>query len=156
MQTDILALPNPGRYGFTCKVWLAAELDRVLGDRYFVWFSTELDPIDNGDSSNPLELYRMLDRAVKRKDWNHPKVKNLRAKLLVAIDQEIAPRDSQLAIRLIRDIESSTIEMFRPQLWRIDLSKVAPERWDTKDRQEGWNEQLVKDLARDEFEVIVD
>ena len=111
-------------FGFACKVWMAVELERVLGDRYYTWFSRELNPINNGDSSNPIELYRMLDRAVKTKDWNHPKVKDLRAKLLVVIDQEISPKDVQLARKLIDEIEQSGIDMFRPQLWRIDLAKV--------------------------------
>ncbi len=75
---------------------------------------------------------------------------------MVAIDHEISPRDSELAQGLIWAIESSPIEMFRPQLWRINLSKVTPDRWDITDRQDGWDEQLVKDLTRDEFEVMVE
>jgi hypothetical protein len=143
-------------FGFACKVWMAVELERVLGDRYYTWFSRELNPINNGDSSNPIELYRMLDRAVKTKDWNHPKVKDLRAKLLVVIDQEISPKDVQLARKLIDEIEQSGIDMFRPQLWRIDLAKVPESRWDTTERQDAWDEQLVKDLTQGEFEVIVE
>jgi hypothetical protein len=32
---------------------------------YYVWFSLELNPIRNGDSSNPLLLYWKIDTAVK-------------------------------------------------------------------------------------------
>jgi hypothetical protein len=46
--------------------------------------------------------------------------------------------------------------MFRPQLWRIDLAKVPESRWDTTERQDAWDEQLVKDLTQGEFEVIVE
>jgi hypothetical protein len=32
---------------------------------YYVWFSLELNPIRNGDSSNPLLFYWKIDTAVK-------------------------------------------------------------------------------------------
>jgi hypothetical protein len=75
---------------------------------------------------------------------------------LVVIDQEISPKDVQLARKLIDEIEQSGIDMFRPQLWRIDLAKVPESRWDTTERQDAWDEQLVKDLTQGEFEVIVE
>jgi hypothetical protein len=77
------AIPTRQYYGYTCKIWLAYQLEKEhLGENYYVWFAKELNPIENGDSSNPLELYAMMDRAVKKRDLNHPKLKDLKAGLL--------------------------------------------------------------------------
>jgi hypothetical protein len=64
-HTSLLeSLPIQGRHGFACKVWVAAQLEKqYLGGVYYVWFAKELNPIGNGDSSNPLLLYADIDRA---------------------------------------------------------------------------------------------
>jgi hypothetical protein len=157
MQQKCLDLPALSHaHGFSCQVWLAYQLQRLLGDRYHVWFATELNPMDNGPSSNPLKLYWMLDEAVKTNDWNNAKIKDLEANLLVVIDQRIGTCDRACAQRLIEEIAAAPIEMFRPQLWRLDLSKVDPTRWDKSEARDNWDEQLVRDLTVDEFEVIVE
>ena len=72
--------PVPAPLDFACKTWMSYQIEsNHLGHNYYVWFSQELNPIANGDASNPLELYRMIDRAVKQTDVNHPKLKDLKA-----------------------------------------------------------------------------
>jgi len=70
-------LPSPvptSQFGFTSKAWIAYQLEEIhLGGIHYVWFSTELNPIANGESSNPLQLYSDIDIAVKKKDVNHSK-----------------------------------------------------------------------------------
>jgi hypothetical protein len=145
------------RFGFACKSWISYQLEaQHLGGTYFVWFSGQLNPIANGDSSNPLELYQAMDRAVKKNDVNHPKLKDLKANLLSAISRLVAPRDPSLARLLKRDIIRAPVEMYRPQLWRLDLDKIALGRWKTLGATPSWDEQFVEDLRDGEFEVIVE
>lgn len=143
--------------GFTCKVWIAYQLEaNHFGGFHYVWFSRELNPIANGDSSNPLELYREIDRAVKKNDVNHPKLKDLKANLLLAVSRRIAPRDAAHARELKRTIRRAPAEMFRPQLWKIDLRRVDGARWNTTGANPLWDEQSVSDLQREEFEILVE
>jgi len=102
-------------YGFTCKIWIAYQIEKYyLGGVYYVWFARELNPIENGDSSNPLQLYEGVDRAVKKRDINHSKLKDFRASLLTLVDTRITPKST--ARRLRREILRAPIEMFRPQI----------------------------------------
>src|SRR6202011_937454 len=111
---------------------------------------SELNPLANGPSSNPLSLYETLDTAVKKKDVNHPKLKDLRANLLWLIHRSIS--DRTLGRQLKRQIRTAPIEMFHPQLWRIDLSKIAASRIHTDKSMPGWDEQYIEDLTGIEFE----
>jgi hypothetical protein len=153
-------LPSPApasQFGFTCKAWIAYQLDAVhLGGIYYAWFSTELNPIANGDSSIPLQIYRDIDTAVKKKDVNHSKLETLRANLLLTVSRFIAPGNRGLARTLRREIRKAPVEMFRPQLWRIDLGKVDASRWKKDGAHPGWDEQFVTDLKATEFEILVD
>jgi hypothetical protein len=153
-----LSLPTPPpNLGFTCRVWIASQLEILhLGGYHYVWFSKDLNPIANGDSSNPLELYREIDRAVKRNDVNHPKLKDLKANLLLAVTYLIAPSDAARARELKRSIRRASIDMFRPQLWKLDLSRINATRWNKTGANLSWDEQYVTDLKGGEFEVIVD
>ena len=108
--------------------WPFSYRDSLATDH--VWFATELNPLANGPSSNPLKLYWMLDEAVKTNDWNNAKIKDLAANLLVVIDQTIGTCDKARVQKLIDQIAAAPIEMFRPQLWRPDLTKVHSTRWD--------------------------
>jgi hypothetical protein len=149
--------PAPIRYGYATKIRLASELDRLLlGGHYYVWFSLELNPVQNGESSNPLLLYRQIDTAVKKNDVNHSRIKDLRMSLVDAIVRLVKPGNRGLAKSLIAQVLGAPVEMFRPQLWRLNISSIAPARWDTTGATNGWDEHLVKDLAPEEFEVIVE
>jgi len=127
-----------------------------LGGKYFVWFSKELNPIANGNSSNPLELYLEIDRAVKKSDVNHAKLKDLKANLLWVVNTFIAPSDSKRARLLTAQILRAQVEMYRPQIWKLDLSKVQSTRWNKTGANPAWDEQFVTDLRNGEFEIIVD
>ncbi len=153
-----LSLPTPPTdLAFACKVWIAYQLEKLhLDGTYYVWFSRELNPLANGDSSNPLEIYQEIDRAVKKNDLNHPKLKDLKANLLLAVNYWIEPGDLALARELKRTIRRAPIDMFRPQLWKLDLSKIDAKRWDTKGANPMWDEQFVADLKDGEFSIIVD
>jgi hypothetical protein len=153
-------LPKPqpsGRHGYACKVWISSTLEqRHLGGCFYVWFARELNPIRNGDSSNPLWLYLTIDRAVKSGDANHPKIKDLRRILLGVVNRLIARQEPRVAIALRREIRRAPIEMYRPQLWKIDLSRIAPGRIRTNGGNPAWDEQHIDDLEPGEFEVIVE
>jgi len=149
--------PAPARYGYATKIRLASELDRLLlAGRYYVWFSLELNPVRNGESSNPLVLYRQIDTAVKKNDVNHPKIKDLRVSLVDVIVRLVRPGNRGLAESLIAQILGAPVEMFRPQLWRLKVASIATDRWDAAGGTEGWDEHLIKDLAPEEFEIIVE
>ncbi len=154
------SIPSPvfsKRYGFSCKIWIAHQIEAQYFDGdYYVWFAGQLNPIGNGESSNPLMLYSTIDRAVKKDDVNHPKLKDLKANLLLAVSRKIGPKDRSLARRLRRDILRAPLGMYRPQLWKLDLSRVDVSRWKTTGAMPTWDEQFVTDLKEGEFEVIVE
>jgi hypothetical protein len=150
------ALPSRESYGYSCKIWLAYQLEKqYLGGTYYVWFTRELNPIENGDSSNPLEMYGAMDRAVKRQDENHPKVKDFRAGLITLVNRMVGRHNPAVARVLRRAILRAAIELFRPQLWRIDLERIAASRIRTDKSRAGWDEQYIPDLTEQEFEIIV-
>lgn len=153
-----LPLPSPtSQFGFACKTWIAARLEEThLGGAFYTWFSTELNPIGNGESSIPLQIYRDIDTAVKKKDGNHPKIELTKLKLLDAVSRLIGPKDAKLARTLRREIRTAPVEMFRPQIWRIDLRAVEVSRWKKDKSNPGWDEQYLTDLEASEFEVIVE
>ena len=155
-MTELSPFQSTGQFGYGCKTWIAREIEEThFGGSYHVWFCHQLNPLPpTGLSSNPLEIYRGIDYAVKTDDFDHPKIKDLRASLRVAVHQSIAPRDRLLARRLKRIIRRSIIETFRPQLWRIDLSRIAVGR--ARAGRFGWDERLIRDLPQGEFSVIVE
>jgi len=148
-------------YGYTCKIWMACELEKnFLGGKYYTWFARELNPVGdgshspNGESSNPALLYLALDTAVKRRDVNHSKIKDLRAGLLRVINRYV--RDRNLAETLRKEIRRAPLEMFHPQLWRLDLRKIDAARIKVDRSTTGWDEQYIADLVDGEFEVIAE
>jgi len=98
----------------------------------------------------------MIDKAVKMDDGNHPRLKDLKANLLLVVNRLIRPKDHDLARLLRRDILRAPLTMYRPQLWRLDLSRVHIGRWRTNGAKPTWDEQYVEDLQAGEFDVIVE
>ena len=144
------------RYGYGCKIWIAREIEEnYFGGMYYVWFSQHLNPLPpTARSSNPLELYSVIDQAVKIGDVAEPKIKDLRANIRVAINLLVAPGNAPLARALRRAVQRAPLDMFRPQLWRLDLSKLAPNR--VQPGKLNWDEWLIQDVRPGEFEVIVE
>lgn len=141
--------------GFTCKIHVAAVLEReFLGGKYFVWFAHSLNPPQNGQSSNPLDIYIGLDQAIRKRDENNPKLKEFRTKLLAVIAREL-PKDDPQRRRLMREIRLAPIEMFRPQIWRLDLTQIELTRIKVDQSMPDWDEQYIADLREGEFEIIV-
>jgi hypothetical protein len=95
-----------------------------------------------------------LDTAVKRRDVNHSKIKDLRARLLRAISRYVPDRN--LAETLRKEIRKAPLEMFHPQLWRLDLRKIDATRVKVDQSTPGWDEQYISDLADGEFDVIAE
>jgi hypothetical protein len=95
-----------------------------------------------------------MDDAVKTGDTNHSKLKDYRANLLEAVNR--ADMKQELARALRHEILAAPISVFRPQIWRIDLSKILASRVQTDRSQEGWDEQYISDLTDSEFEIIVE
>jgi hypothetical protein len=96
-------------------VWIAYQLEKhYLGGIYYVWFAKDLNPLHNGDSSNPLIIYADFDRAVKKRDINHPKLKDFKARLLDVVARLVKPKDPHGARALRREILAAPIEAYRP------------------------------------------
>lgn len=153
-MTQLSQFQPSGQFGYGCKVWVARELaQKYFGGTYYTWFSRQLNPPGpTGLSSNPLDLYRQIDEAVKRGDRNHTKIMNLRAKLEELVNRLIGEKDPSLARELRNSLRN--LGMFRPQLWRMDLSGVAESR--VQPGEPGWDEGLIPDVREGEFQVIVE
>jgi hypothetical protein len=152
------APPPHLRFGFGCKIWLAYQLESLYFGVYYTWFARELNPNGNWDSSNPLWIYQTVDRAVKKGDLNHPKLKDCRARLLFVVNEHIAKErnDPHLARLLRREILNAPIELFRPQIWRIDLARIPISRIKLDRSTPGQDEQYINDLMNTEFEIVVE
>ena len=88
--------------------------------------SKEMNPIGNGESANPLIIYRWFDEAIKRNDHNHPKILHHRTMLQWVIDRGMRESiiDELLASRLAKAVANAPITLFRPEIWRLDLSVI--------------------------------
>jgi len=109
--------------------------------------------MDNGDDSNPLFIYMWLDRAVRQGGVNNPKIKDVRANLMRAAFKELRAggREKELE-ETINRISQASIEMFTPQMWKIDLKAVAGKY---SQGHQYPDEYELKGLKPSEFEVIV-
>jgi hypothetical protein len=72
------------------------------------------------------------------------------------VDEFIAPADLSLARSLRDQILLAPVEAFKPQIWKIDLSKVANARWNTSGANPAWDEQFVTDLNDSEYAIVID
>ena len=118
--------PSPDKdAGYTCQTYFSHYLAKNwFKDEYFVYFSKEMNPIGNGESANPLIIYRWFDEAIKRNDHNHPKILHHRTMLQWVIDRGMREGiiDELLASRLAKAVANVPITLFRPEIWRLDLS----------------------------------
>lgn len=107
----------------------------------------------NGDDSNPIWTYLILDRAVEQGGVNNAKVRDVRANLMRAADKELAAsgRSSEIPA-VLAAIASVPLASLTPQLWRIDLSKVSGRY--TSGHQYP-DEFSISDLKPSEFEIVV-
>lgn len=118
--------PETSRYGFGTKTHLAKWVDaqistRLFGEpRYFHWISSSFNPINNPESSNPLEIFDDLSRAADNVGSGDEleRLENIRAQLLHSTTLYLES-DQELEIHLKRVIAGASLNLFRPEIWRI-------------------------------------
>ncbi len=171
--------PAPDDCGYSCNAWLAVEVaGQVFPNSRKVWFSMAFNPIANVDSSNPAEIYLVLSRAVQRGDVGSRIIRDRRSQLIRLVRQ--LRKTGQLSVQDARDyrreIAGASVSAFRPEVWRLDLAKIALRKYGMVDitrlktecqnnaRQEialnppqslQPDEYLIFDLRNDEFETII-
>jgi hypothetical protein len=146
---------SPKQWGYSCQTLLARSTNDLLyGDKYYCWFSKHLNATENGDDSNPIWLYLLIDRAAKQRAVHNAKIRDCRLNLMAAAAKELG-RQGRSAERAatVASIRTAPIEMFAPQLWRIDLTAVHG-RYSSGHQYP--DEFLITDLRAAEFEVIVE
>jgi hypothetical protein len=174
-------MPNPpDYYGYSCNVWLAKQLTQQLfpPDTKHVWFSTHFNPAQNVPSSNPAEIYISASRAVQEGDIGSRIIRDYRLQLIRLVEQLGVA--NQLTYQQVDDyrtlITNEGIASFRPEVWRLDLQKIATRQYGTADiprlkrdcRMLANNqvakvvlqvlqpdEYLIEDLKDDEYEEII-
>jgi hypothetical protein len=132
-------------------VWCSAEWDSQSLDRYA---PNALVP----PSSNPVDIYRMLRRDVDRKDRHSAKITEQKASFALLAKswldaQELSQSDFD---DLLFMIQNSEMEHWRPLIYVIPRATVA-DRLVTVPlaRRAGLgDEYIIKDLKRDEFEIM--
>jgi hypothetical protein len=110
-------------YGYSCQCWLKTQIDRLCYSPPWIWFSTAFGAWTNVDSSNPCWLYLDLSRAVYQKDVGNRLIRDLRAQMLRSVDNSsLSPGDKH---NLRTRVTTAAIDEFRPEVWRLDLNKIA-------------------------------
>ena len=156
MGLGLDAFRPSGVYGYTCKVWLARKIEEEFsGSRYFVWFARRLNPLQNPSSANPIEIYRLVDQAVQKGDHTEPKIKDPRANIHLGIQLRLGKTNRARAEQPHGIVTRAPIEMFHPQIWRLELSSIDATRWRPAEHSER-DETRTEDLSRGEFEVVVE
>jgi len=143
-----------------------------------VWFSLKFNPVDNVPSSNPLDRYNQLSKAVQERDINSVIIKGYRANLLDMINRRkisggLLPADAN---KYRTDVTVAPIEWFQPQVWRLDLKAISRRKYPPEDvdrlktelRARATSEvialapqviqpdeYLIDDLQTGEFQVII-
>lgn len=140
------------QYGYACQTWLSIDIaDRYFNGVYRSWFSTLINPPNNGSSSNPLVIYKELDRIIQTNDYNHSRIEQLRQRLTNWIHGSIlSPIDITI---IIAEIVAAPVPAFRPQIWKINLSNIHVSRLISLGQFP--DEYQIRDLVQQEIEVIV-
>lgn len=150
-------VPYPGHgsaWGYSVQTWIAKLVNEYLHpSSYFCWFSTGFNAMRNGDDSNPIWIYLILDRAVAQGGVNNAKIKDVRANLLHVIDYELraAGRTSEVATALSA-VMGAPLDAFTPQLWRLDMTAIAG-RYTVGHQYP--DEYRITNLRANEFETVV-
>jgi hypothetical protein len=110
--------------------------------------------MDNGDDSNPLWLYLLLDRAVFQNGHNNAKIKDVRSNLMRAAARELTAQGRSTEVGpALASIRSANTTMFTPQLWKIETAKIVGRY---TGGHQYLDEFLITDLLTHEFEVIIE
>jgi hypothetical protein len=143
------------RFGYSCQTWLAVDIaDRFFGGMHRPWFATVLNPQLNGSSSNPLEIFCDLDRIIHTNDRTNSRIDQLRRRLSAWILYPGVKRvlSASDIVALLREIASAPVPAFRPQIWKLDLSRIHSSRLISFGPFP--NEYLIRDVVASEVEVV--
>ena len=142
-------------WGYTAQSWIASCVNRSLHfGTYYCWFAKTFNAMRNGDDSNPLWVYMILDRAVAQGGVNNAKIRDIRANILLVLDRELRAADRTSEIpAAVAAVTQAPLDAFAPQLWRIDMAAVAGRC--TSGHQVYTDEYLITDLRANEFEIII-
>jgi hypothetical protein len=144
-------------WGYTTKVNLAKHMDEQicsslgLDIAYFAYFTEEFNASGNPSTSNPLEIYKALDEAVKYGAIRHAKVESIRSALARAVIIHITPVNVSLKDDLIEQISKAGLEEFSPQVWRFPINSLPQDGYEPLNgefRTKGYSlPQLVVQVA---------
>lgn len=138
-------------HGYTCQTWLSKTIaDNYFGGKYRVWFATSINPTNNGNSSNPIKLYMELVDIVEKNDIHHSRFIEIKNRLISWIGSTNLHHKTKT--NLISTIEKAPVNSFRPEIWKIDLSKIHINR--LIDLGQYPDEYLIKNLNYREFKVM--
>jgi hypothetical protein len=141
--------------GYSTQTWLSKAVNEFLHPGiYYCWFARSFNAMSNGDDSNPIWLYLILDRAVAQGGVKNAKIKDVRANLMLAVERElrIQGRESEISPSFAA-IAAAPIQVFTPQVWRIDMGKLIGK---TSSGYQYPDELLASSLSAGDFEVIID
>lgn len=143
-------------YGYSCQTWLATYIaDTYFSSRYRTWFSTRLNPTDNGLSSNPLKLYEELDVIISNNDFNHSRIYQIRSSLIDWVAGSINnPLNASTIGYIIGVITHAPVRSFRPEIWKIDLGNIHVTRLRSLGQYP--DEYLLATLYTHEFTKLTD
>jgi len=121
-----------GRWGYTVKTALAASVDEEVSFAlsgkvrrgYFAYFTTEFNASDNQSTSNPLEIYKVLDEAVKYGYGSHLKIRGIRDHLARVVASRLVSFNDVLKEQLIRRITSAPLSEFAPAVWKFRMTEL--------------------------------
>src|SRR6267142_2530462 len=87
----------------------------------------------------------------KRRDLKKAKIKDVRSNLMDAMSRQLtkAGRSAEVGMALV-EISNAPIEMFKPQIWRLELQSVGSR---LKSGHQYPDEYLVEDLSDAEFQI---
>lgn len=150
--------PYPGHgtaAGYSCQTWIAKQINDYLHPgSYYCWFSNHFNAMSNGDDSNPIWIYLILDRAVEQGAVNNAKVKDVKANLLRAVDKELHAQGRQNKIpATMAAISKASLQDYTPQLWKLNLNALTRRYTDGHQYLDEFN---IPDLKSNEFQVIIE
>lgn len=140
---------------YSCQSWIAKQINHYLHPgSYYCWFSKHFNAMSNGDDSNPIWIYLILDRAVKQGAVNNAKVKDLKANLLRAVDKELRTQSRHNEIpAAMAVISKASLQDYTPQLWKLNLNAIAGRYTGAHQYPDEYN---IPDLKSNEFQVIIE
>ncbi len=154
-----------GGKAYTTKTLLAAWVDEQISvivspsgqQGYFVYFTLDFNAFYNPASSNPLEIYRELDEAIKKGDSDNTKVRTVREQLLKTAASYLARRNPAQYHYVIQQVYDASLERFAPQVWRIKLEEWSEDCYEVVPTGSDRREFRAKgySVRKEQFDVAI-